>query len=125
MLTLHRGIADILGAISEGTRRVFFECLPGQSPAARLTGLLAQVWQVPVEQIEVYNVLSEREMLDEWALGEQGTGDARLLETGWDGTRVLYAEPSTTVVLASPHAAARIAAAQALVEQLSRLCLAA
>jgi hypothetical protein len=92
---------------------VFFEC-GSQPPAQHLTQLLGLAWGVPADRLEVYNVLNEDELLRDWALGDASTGDARLLETGFDGDRILYARPGRTLLMTSPQAAARIAAAQAM-----------
>lgn len=109
---LYRTIAYIEGSLDDTECVVFFEAAPDRSCSALLAGLLQLAWGSggPVAA-EFYNLTTERELLDR---GADGTGDARLLEVGWDGCRAIYARPERTLMFVRPGVLRRLHAAQQL-----------
>src|SRR3989442_2522220 len=102
MSRLHRGIAYVPRSnIDCEVVIAFFECVGSAASPQALHRLLASTWGLPDEAIEIYNIHSEQELLAQ-AFGDAATGDARLLETGFDGTRPTYAERARTLLLVRP-----------------------
>lgn len=111
---LYRAIAYIEGSIDDSECVVFFEAASDRSSSAVLSGLLLQAWGlVGRALIETYNLTTERELLDR---GADGTGDARLLEVGWDGCRPIYARPERTLMFVRPGVLRRLHAAHQLAD---------
>lgn len=97
---------------------VFFDCPLGTAPAAHVEDLVAHVWHLGVQDLDVYNVRSERELVDEAVSGAHA-GDLRLFETGCYRSRPTFADPSRTLMLVRPSTQMRLAAAQILLPQAS------
>jgi hypothetical protein len=98
---------------------VWFESSWAGTPADRLRRLLGQAWNVPQARIDFYNLASADDLLSDWSVGHPSTGDARLLEIGAVGKRVLYAQERNTLILTRPATHQRLVKAQALVRTLS------
>ena len=92
---------------------VFFDCPMGQPPASHVEDLVATVWHVGVRDLDVYNVNSERELIEQ-AIAGPATGDLRLFETGAYQGHPMFADPSRTLFLVRPSTQMRLAAAQIL-----------
>jgi hypothetical protein len=91
---------------------VFFEATHNQR-GQLLDHLLHAAWAVDVEtDLDAYNLCSESELLNEWALGEAETGDMRLFETGSSYGLPMYADPARTLMMVTPATLARLHAAQ-------------
>ena len=73
----------------EGECFVFLEAPSRVDAAAKLAGLLASIWMVPVDQVEFHTLLSEHELF-EGAYGDSHTGDLRLIECGASGDAIHY-----------------------------------
>lgn len=121
---LYRAIAYIEGSLDDTESVVFFEASSDRSASAVLAGLLLQAWGAGGQvAAQFYNLTTERELLDR---GADGTGDARLLEVGWDGCRPIYARAERTLMFVRPgvlrrlHAAQRLAAAHAATHPMKR-----
>lgn len=110
-------------------RIVFFETPTlATQPAAHLTQLLATLWHIPPGDLDpcIYNVYSERELLDSHAFGPADSGNLRLLETGCGGDvapavgaeRIHYAAARDIDLFVSPRNTARIHAALEAIELL-------
>lgn len=100
---------------------VFFDCAAGRLPAAYISDLLAHVWQVTTTDLDVYNVWSERELLDQ-AITSSAAGDLRLFETGAYQGHPMFADPSRTLFLVRPPTQMRLAAAQILLPIVTKAC---
>lgn len=91
---------------------VFFEAVRNKR-VETLDRLLHAAWAVDVEaDLEVYNLCSESELLNEWALGAQETGDMRLFEIGSHYGQPMYADPAGTLMMVTPAVLTRLYAAQ-------------
>jgi hypothetical protein len=101
---------------------VWFESSWAGAPADRLRRLLAQAWNVPAARIDFYNLASAPELLADWSVGHPSTGDARLLEIGTNGHRVLYAEERNTLILTRPATLQRLLSAQQAVRVINATC---
>lgn len=111
--TLHR-------AMVASTRRehefvVFFEA-PAAHRIEHIELLMSLAWNEAHENMDIYNICSERELLDE-ALGDRETGDLRLFEIGHSQGRPRYADPARTAFFVSPATATRLGAVQILLPQ--------
>lgn len=113
---LHRAVASIrdtapiAGAVYQPEVAVFFEASSDMAPALLLRAL-SIAWGVSVDQIEIYNIWSEYELIDQ-ACAAADTGDARLFENGYsDGP--LYCDPGRTLFLVRPAMLERLLLAQA------------
>lgn len=72
--------------------------------------LLAAMWDVPPDAVQLNGITRERPLLSD-AIGGEATGDLRLFETSqWHGP--IYAEPERTLLLVCPATLARLVAAQ-------------
>lgn len=92
---------------------VFFDCPLGAAPAHHVESLVAAVWDVTNADLDVYNVQSERELI-EAAIAPRGAGDLRLFEVGAYQGHPMFAEPSRTLFLVRPSTQARLSTAQIL-----------
>lgn len=92
---------------------VFFNCPMGAQPAAHVEDLVAYVWHVGVQDLDVYNVRSERELVED-AILSPDAGDLRLFETGAYKGRPTFADPARTLMLVRPSTQTRLASAQIL-----------
>jgi hypothetical protein len=92
---------------------VFFDCPLGASPAHHVQDVVAIVWNVTKLDLDVYNVQSERELV-EAAIAPRGAGDLRLFEVGAYQGHPMFAEPSRTLFLVRPDTQARLSIAQML-----------
>jgi len=95
---------------------VFFDCPLGTAPAAHVEDVVAHVWHVGIQDLDIYNVRSERELAEEAVSGAHA-GDLRLFETGCYRGRPTFADPSRTLMLVRPSTQMRLAAAQILLPQ--------
>lgn len=92
---------------------VFFDCPMGQPPASHVEDLVSAVWHVGVRDLDIYNVNSERELVDQ-AIAGRANGDLRLFETGAYQGHPMFADPARTLFLVRPSTQIRLAAAQIL-----------
>ena len=113
---LHRAVASIrdtapiAGAVDQPEVAVFFEASSDMAPALLLRAL-SIAWGVSTDQIEVHNIWSEYELIDQSSAAVD-TGDARLFENGYsDGP--LYCDPGRTLLMVRPVMLERLLLAQA------------
>ena len=104
-------------ALAEGTPAsvspeffVFFEA-PRMGHTGTLEALLHHAWQVDVSTL-VISCCSERELLDDYAMGPVSDGDVRLFENGYSTTEVFYLDATATQFFVRPSTQARLQAAQ-------------
>jgi len=102
---------------------VFFEVPPGADAYTRLVQVLSAAWCVRAEQLEAYNVLSERE-LRTWHGAELTVRDAdhdtHLLQVGDGPDGPVYCLPDRTQCLVTPRWQQRLAHARHRVEALQQ-----
>lgn len=89
---------------------VFFEA-PRVRHTAELESLLHHAWQVDVSTLLV-TCASERELLEDFAMGPAEDGDARLFEEGYDSLHIFYCDPARTQFFVRPETQVRLQAAQ-------------
>lgn len=70
-------------------RVVFVDAQTRNEAKQTLHVLLSQLWRVPEDSLEFYNLESEFEVLSR-AVGQVSTGDLRLFEIGTEGGKPLY-----------------------------------
>lgn len=92
---------------------VFFDCPTGEPPACHVEDMVAAVWDVDAQDLDVYNVYSERELVAQAITGDDA-GDLRLFEVGAYQGLPIYADPSRTLMLVRPATQIRLTAAQIL-----------
>lgn len=92
----------------DGDMLVFFEAHSDDHAKTRLPYLLALAWQCGTDQIEIYNLQHEGELLRQSLCGDDA-GDARLLETGWHHGP-LFPRRARTLVLGTAQLIERIEA---------------
>lgn len=106
MMILHRAVAYQCqsAATPMGQRQpeatVFFEVPAGKDASLHLQALLGQAWGCQADEVAVYNVWSEPELLRMSDL-PPAAGDARLLENGWYNGP-LFCCPQRTLLLVRP-----------------------
>jgi hypothetical protein len=93
-----------------------------------LAKLLALVWDAPVdamlEEGVIYNLVAERDLLNDHAMGAIETGDLRLLEIAWGGSdgigpqHIHYQRREHIDILCAPRNTQRLQKALAQVEAL-------
>ncbi len=105
MTSLHRAVVQI---DQQPEVHVFFLSKGGGSAGDDLLHLIDQVCQVPSHRVGVSNVLTEAEVLRDWAMGDSTTGDARLFESGFGPDGVSYFDPRRALYLLDPGTAARL-----------------
>lgn len=93
---------------------VFFDCPTGEPPACHVEDMVAAVWDVDTQDLDIYNVYSERELIAQ-AIAGADAGDLRLFEVGAYQGLPIYADPSRTLMLVRPSTQMRLTAAQILV----------
>ncbi|MGJ7605460.1 hypothetical protein ACSFA7_14070 [Variovorax sp. LT1R20] len=93
---------------------VFFDCPLGEAPAPHVEDLVSAVWHVDASDLDIYNVRSERELVEQ-AIAEADAGDLRLFEVGAYQGRPMFADPSRTLMLVHPSTQMRLTSAQILV----------
>ena len=94
---------------------VFFDLtgMSAERAGSTLEAALCLLWDETPDGLVIYNLHSEREALEEWALGPAATGDVRLFESGCAYGTVLYHEPANTLMLVRPRTLRRLQSAQA------------
>lgn len=105
MQTLHRAVAQIG---DQPEVHVFFLVPAGADAGIELLTVINGVCKAGTERIEAWNVLSEPELLRDWAMGEESTGDARLFERGFDRDQVTYLDPGRALYLVDAATSARL-----------------
>lgn len=133
--TLHRAIVSLPLHLCEPNRPlqdriVFFEAPHGARCDKHLETLLAAAWCEDTtdwcERGFIYNINTARELLRDWSIGNQASGDLRLFETGAGGDcapavgpdRIHYARAADVDMFVTPRVAARLRATLAHVEHL-------
>lgn len=91
---------------------VFFEA-PRLRHTAELETLLHHAWQVDVSTLLI-TCSSERELVEDFAMGAPEDGDVRLFEDGHSAAEVFYCDPARTQFFVRPETQARLQAAQAV-----------
>lgn len=116
---LYRAVACVRGKDAPEVH-VFFEAPPLTDPGYDLLHMLSAVWFAPADTIHVENIVEEYQYLSRCAVGDKGTGDARLFEIGvGDGGRIHYCDPSRTLLLVSPATLARLTIGLQAAQELS------
>ena len=98
---------------------VFFEARE-HSRLDHIERLMCLLWDTRPEDLHIYNIWSEAELLTTAAFSDADAGDLRLLETGWF-RGPLHAAPERTLILTSPVTARRLQALQQQVQQVQRI----
>lgn len=94
---------------------VFFEA-PRDKRVTALDALLHFAWCVDVSTL-VITCSSERELLEDDAIGPESDGDVRLFEDGYSPTEIYYLDPACTQFFVRPKTQARLQRAQAIANQ--------
>lgn len=94
---------------------VFFEAQRSRH-LATVQALLHHAWQVDVSTL-VVSCNSERDLLDDFAMGPAEDGDVRLFEDGYDTQHIFYCHPATVQFFVRPATQARLQAALAVAAQ--------
>lgn len=120
-------LSNLYRAIVESRTRdrcavVFFESPVERDRLDHVEGLMALAWNVPTEDLEIYNLYSADELFGGHCWGDESDGDLRLFQTGWSMGEALYANPAETLVLVASQALHdRLVAAQMLIPDRTRL----
>lgn len=94
---------------------VFYEAQRPRS-AQVLDTLLHFAWAVDVSTLLI-TTSSERELIEDFALGPASDGDVRLFEDGHDTEHIFYCDPALTQFFVRPDTQVRLQAAQAIAIQ--------
>jgi hypothetical protein len=86
---------------------VFIEAATREGAAARLTHLLADIWDVPQKTVEFYN-LDDAQQLYASAIGGAKSGDARYFEIGSHGGAPIYPFHDAPLFLLPPKTHRRL-----------------
>lgn len=117
MSTLYRAFVSSTRLSCEFT--VFFEN-SHHSRLDHIEQLMCLLWDTRPEDLQIYDICSEAELLTTAAFSGPEAGDLRLLETGWfQGP--LHAAPERTLILTSPITARRLQGLQQRAQQVQRV----
>lgn len=94
---------------------VFYEAQRPRSTQV-LDTLLHNAWAVDVSTLLI-TVCSERELVEDFALGPASDGDVRLFEDGHDAAHIFYCDPACTQFFVRPQTQLRLQLAQAIATQ--------
>lgn len=81
-----------------------------------LESLLHHAWRVDVATL-VISSCSERELLEDFAIGPESDGDVRLFEDGYSSTEIFYLDPAHTQFFVRPETQQRLRTAQSIATQ--------
>lgn len=113
-MSLYRAFAGHgLAAPRFSDQTVFFDFTAfddSSSAAAHLCQLLAQVWDLPADALEIYNCSSEYELRrDAYNESPSSQWDARLFEIGWSSAHgATYDTEKPPLLLLRPDEAAKL-----------------
>ena len=86
---------------------VFIQGSTRDETGAKLRRVLADIWQVPVNTVDFYNLNDALELFAD-ALGGPDSGDARLFEMGAHGNSPLYLDDDAPLLLLELEANKRL-----------------
>lgn len=89
---------------------IFFEAKRSKSTKV-LETLLHHAWAVDPSTL-IVTACSERELVEDFAMGPASDGDVRLFEDGYDTQHIFYCDPARTQFFLRPQTQARLQPAQ-------------
>lgn len=101
--------------LGESEYFVFFEAQRSRSSKV-LEALLHNAWSVDLATL-VISVCSERELVEDFAMGPASDGDVRLFEDCYNAHYIYYCDPARTQFFVRPPTQLRLQAAQAVATQ--------
>lgn len=101
--------------LSDSEYFVFFEAQRSRSTKV-LEALLHHAWAVDPSTLLI-TVCSERELVEDFAMGPASDGDVRLFEDCYDAQYIYYCDPARTQFFLRPQTQLRLQAAQAVATQ--------
>lgn len=101
--------------LGESEYFVFFEARRTHSTKV-LEALLHNAWAVDLSTL-VITVCSERELIEDFAMGPASDGDVRLFEDCYNAQFIYYCDPARTQFFVRPPTQLRLQAAQAVAAQ--------
>ncbi|MGA0610543.1 hypothetical protein [Caldimonas sp. KR1-144] len=110
--------ARVRSRIHDAERIVFFEAF-GRDQLDHVEEAVCYAWNVPAEDLEVYDLLGEQQLL-QLAAGKTIDGDLRLLEIGFEYGSPTYPRPEDVQLLVSPATQNRLHMALARLPSIRR-----
>jgi len=86
---------------------VFIQGSARDDAAAKLCRVLADIWNVPADTVDFYNLNSAPELFAN-AVGGSHSGDARFFEIGSHGELPIYLDDDAPLLLLGPEANTRL-----------------